>query len=70
MLAGRLNSENALLMMIPDDRSIKVEIDDISRRIDHIIKTVNRYVPAQKPSENPETTGAVGDEDGIQEITE
>jgi len=56
--------------MIPDDRSIKAEIDDISRRIDHIIKIVNRYVPVQKPSESPERYDNAGDEGGIQKITE
>lgn len=56
--------------MISDDQSIKVEIEDISRRIDHIIKTVNRWIPAQDSSESLEASGNIVREDGISQKPE
>jgi hypothetical protein len=58
------------LAMISDDQIIKVEIEDISRRIDHIIKTVNRSIPAQDSSESLEASGNIVREDRISQKQE
>jgi hypothetical protein len=39
-------------MNILDDRTLKAEIDEIAKRIDHIIKNVNQIHPDQ-PVETP-----------------
>jgi hypothetical protein len=57
-------------MMISDDQGIKAEIENISRRIDHIIKTVNRFIPDRNFSECSEASGTADDESRIHKITE
>jgi hypothetical protein len=52
-------------MIIPDDQCIKAEIEDISRRIDHIIKTVNQSIAEQDSSEDPNVISDAGREDVI-----
>jgi hypothetical protein len=56
--------------MIPDDHSIKAEIENISRRIDHIIKTANRSIPDRNFSECSESSGTTDYEGRIHKITE
>lgn len=43
-------------MDIPDDNSLKAEIDRISKRIDDIIAAVKPYQPAEQPTEATETS--------------
>jgi hypothetical protein len=52
-------------MIIPDDQCIKAEIEDISRRIDQIIKTVNQSIAEQDSSEGPIVFSDAGREDVI-----
>ena len=56
--------------MIPDDQRIKAEIEDISRRIDHIVKTVNRSISQGDSSEDASTSDIAGRGDGIIQQTE
>jgi hypothetical protein len=43
-------------MNIPDDLSLKAEIDQIFKRIDDILAAVKPYQPAEKPAEVAEPT--------------
>ena len=57
-------------MIISDDQCIKTEIEDISRRIDHIIKTVNQSISEQDSSEGPVDVSDDGGRNGIRQKAE